>query len=160
MSIGMRGLLTVPGSVFVSHSTHDAAYVARLAAHLQAAGITAWIDNVEMRPGDRWEQVVRDHVDACAVMLVVMSPPAEASPHVANELDRARRRDVPVLPLLLDGEPFFSLGALHYGDARGGVMPDDRFVQRLADLVSADPAAHSSRRGPAWCRSVRIGRVS
>ncbi|HEU4422046.1 MAG TPA: tetratricopeptide repeat protein [Pilimelia sp.] len=148
------------GFVFVSHSTADGAYVGRLAAHLQAAGIPAWVDTARMRPGDRWEQVVRDQVDACAVMLVVMSPAAEASPHVANEIDRARRQGKPFLPLLLDGEPFFALGALHYGDARGGVVPDDRFVTRLAELAAGggrpsrpgEPAA-----GGRWLDQVVVG---
>ena len=149
----------MPGFVFVSHSTSDAAYVARLAEHLQAAKIPAWIDNIEMRPGDRWEQVVRDQIDACAVMLVVMSPQAEASPHVANELDRARRRDIPVLPLLLGGEPFFSLGALHYGDVRDGELPDDRFMTRLIEMASAELGSNRPPIHRPWPNQLVVGDV-
>jgi hypothetical protein len=128
---------------------------------LQAAGVQVWIDT-EMRPGDPWEQVVAQKVDTCAVMLVVMSPAAEASPHVANEIDRARRKGKPFMPLLLDGEPFFALGRLHHGDARGGALPGDRFVTRLAELIAAHPDRPSpdvSRlpAGEGWPAQIVVG---
>ncbi|GIE51196.1 hypothetical protein Ani05nite_47300 [Amorphoplanes nipponensis] len=48
-----------------------------------------WPDTERIEYGDRWELVTRDQVDGCAAMVVVMSPAAEASQHVGNELSRA-----------------------------------------------------------------------
>jgi tetratricopeptide (TPR) repeat protein len=129
----------VTGFVFVSYSRGDSTYVTRLVTSLQQAGLPMWLDTDEIEYGDRWEQVLRDRVDSCAVLLVVMTPAAEASEHVGNELHRARDAGKPILPLLLSGRPFFALGASQHFDARDGALPDDRFVRRLTDLISASP---------------------
>jgi hypothetical protein len=131
--------VTVAGFVFVSYSRGDSAYVTGLVARMQQAGVLVWLDTGGIGYGDRWEQVVRDRVDSCAVLLVVMTPAAEASEHVINELHRARDVGKPILPVLLSGRPFFALGASHHFDARDGALPDDRFLRRLTDLVTGSP---------------------
>jgi tetratricopeptide (TPR) repeat protein len=140
----------VVGYVVVSYSRQDAAYVDRLVQRLEQAGIRTWRDIDHIRYGDRWEQVLQARVDDCAVLIVVMSPAAEASPHVGNELERARNRGKPIMPVLLAGEPFFALGAIHRFDGRGGRLPDDAFLNRLAELVSesgyAEPTAGAGAR--------------
>ena len=127
------------GFVFVSYSRGDSAYVTRLVTRLQQTGLPVWLDTDGIEYGDSWEQVIRDRVDSCAVLLVVMTPTAEASEHVSNELHRARDVGKPILPVLLSGRPFFALGAAHHFDARDGALPDDRFLRRLTDLISASP---------------------
>ena len=113
--------------------------------------------------GDRWEHVIRDKVDACAAMIVVMSPAAEASPHVGNELERARQQGKPILPVLLSGDAFFALGTVHRFDARDGELPDDavpvpprRPRLRRSPAGTAKPVA--LRRGGSWWWVIRRGR--
>src|SRR5688572_7504496 len=67
--------------VFISysHAGPDAEYVDRLAAQLTAAGVPVWYDR-HLGSGDRWDSDLRARVDACAALVVVMSPAAEASP--------------------------------------------------------------------------------
>jgi hypothetical protein len=60
-----------------------------------------------------------------------MSPAAEASEWVDRELARAELKGLPVLPLLLDGDPFFRLGPTQYEDVRGGRMPTEPFARRV-----------------------------
>jgi tetratricopeptide (TPR) repeat protein len=141
----------VSGYVFVSYSRRDSDYVTRLVDHVQAGGVEVWFDTEQIHYGDRWEHVIRDRVDGCAAMIVVMSPAAEASPHVGNELARARRQGKPILPVLLSGSEFFALGGAHRFDARDGDLPDPRFIADLAVLAahgrSADPPAASGGDG-------------
>ncbi|MEV8509338.1 FxSxx-COOH system tetratricopeptide repeat protein [Actinoplanes sp. NPDC051475] len=137
------------GFIFVSYSRQDTAYVDRLAAHLQQAGLAVWRDTEGITYGDRWELTIRDRVDDCAAVVVVMSPAAEASPHVGNELQRARDLGKQVLPVLISGQAFFALGTTHHFDARDGGLPDDRFLHRLTELAGAPPVTvRPARPGP------------
>ena len=133
------------GYVFISYSRQDATYVDQLVAELDRAGIEVWRDTGDIRYGDPWERRVEQGVDGAAVVVVVMSPAAEASPHVADELHRTRKRSLPVLPILLAGEPFFALDKYLRFDARGGALPDERFLRRLRELAADAPPAVTGR---------------
>lgn len=50
---------------------------------------------------------------------------------VQEELRIAGREGVPVIPILLSGEPFGSLVQYQYFDAREGQMPPREIVDRL-----------------------------
>jgi dipeptidyl aminopeptidase/acylaminoacyl peptidase len=127
--------------VFVSyrHAQPDAGYVESLARHLGEAGIAVWFDR-EMISGDRWDEVIRERVDTCAALVVVMTAGAEASPWVKREIAQAEEGRRPILPLLLAGRRFFRLSDLQYEDVRDGRMPSASFVDRLRALTGGRPA--------------------
>jgi hypothetical protein len=136
------------GHVFISYSHRDRErYVKRLAGFLRSKNIPVWYDH-QVVSGDRWERLIRDQIDTCAVMIVVMTPEADNSDWVNREILRARSRDRPILPLLRSGEPFFSLGNVHYEDVRDGSMPGDSFVQRAARSCPAR-GGYAAATGPA-----------
>jgi tetratricopeptide (TPR) repeat protein len=136
-------VVAVAGYVFVSYSRRDTAYVGRLISSFEQAGILVWHDTADVRYGDPWEREVEQAVDGAAAMVVVMSPSAEASPHVADELHRMRKRGLPVLPILLEGGPFFALDRLLWFDARVGALPDEAFLVQLRELTH--PSAAGAR---------------
>ena len=138
------------GHVFISHS-HDGGYAARLAEHLESAGLRAWYDK-EIVHGDRWENTIREMVDTCAALVVVMTPAADESRWVHNEINQAEQKGKPILPLLLAGERFFSLASLQYDDVRGGKLPGPAFLSRLGELVAASVASDAAQRGGAFNR--------
>jgi hypothetical protein len=82
----------VPGFIFINYSRQDTDYVTHLAQHFRQAGVPVWLDTDRINYGDRWEHAIPDQVDVCAAVVVVMSPTAEASLHVGNELHRAGSR--------------------------------------------------------------------
>jgi WD40 repeat protein len=122
---------------FISYSRVDRAYADNLALNLHKSGIVVWYD-YELANGDRWEQVIKDRIDGCAALIVVMSPSAEQSNWVKREINRAEMRGKPILPLLLEGEPFFRLSDLQFDDVIGGGLPSDRFTDRLRSLLTPD----------------------
>jgi hypothetical protein len=126
---------------FVSYSRTDSAYVAGLIAGLTKRGVPIWSD-AGIDYGSQWPAVVRDAVDQSGAVVVVMSPAAESSEWVDRELARAELKGLPVLPLLLAGDPFFRLGSTQYEDVRGGAMPGEAFVRRVLGLChrGASPA--------------------
>ena len=122
--------------IFVSyHRESDGWYVERLAKFLGERGITAWFDR-ELVAGERWRNVLSERIDARSAMIVVMTPEADASVWVSREYAWAEKREVPVLPILLRGTPFFGLVNLHYEDATADSMPSDKFVERLRHLIA------------------------
>jgi hypothetical protein len=125
------------GHVFVSYSRTDSPYVAELIAWLTSHGVTVWSD-AGIAYGSEWPAVLREAVDRSSAVVVVMSPAAESSEWVDRELARAELKDRPILPLLLDGDPFFRLGSTQYDDVRDGRMPQELFAQRLVDLCGSD----------------------
>jgi membrane protein YdbS with pleckstrin-like domain len=132
------------GHVFISYShRNDGTYVANLAKHLTRAGFTVWYDK-EIVSGNRWTSVIQHMVDTCAALIVVMTPEADRSEWVDNEISQARHRGRPILPLLLRGERFFTLATTHYEDVTGGRMPSAAFLRRLRELVGEPDTAPDS----------------
>src|SRR5262249_12464040 len=97
-----------------------------------------WFDN-GVPSGDRWRHIIQRSLETCEVVLVVMTPEADASTWVDNEIDLARTLGKPFQNLLLDGEPFFGLRHLQHADVRGGRMPDQSFVDRLPKARNQAP---------------------
>jgi hypothetical protein len=122
--------MAVGDHVFLSYAREDSAYVERLRVFLNERGVETWIDS-ETDYGTRWTQVVRDKVDSCAALVVVMTPEAEQSEWVDREIHRAEALGKLIVPLLLRGQSFFRLGVTQYVDVSDGGLPPDDFVYRL-----------------------------
>jgi hypothetical protein len=137
----------VGGYVFVSYSHSDAAYARKLGVYLSSAAVPVWIDH-EIVTGDRWSLEVRQRVEGCAAMVVVMSPAADDSVWVEREIAHAQSHTKSIFPLLLAGRPLFRLGEVEYEDVTGLQMPSARLVARLRELVeTGDHTDHRSRSG-------------
>ncbi len=67
-----------------------------------------WLDN-EINHGQAWNQVIKQHLHQCQVFLLVMSPRAEQSPWVRNEMLYAINKRKVIFPLLLEGEYWFDV---------------------------------------------------
>ena len=86
-----------------------------------------------------------------------MSSEAEASEWVDRELARAELRGLPVVPLLLAGDPFFRLASTQYEDVRDGRMPRDALARgelvrrRVSRRWTRSALPHGDRR----CRRRR-----
>jgi hypothetical protein len=124
----------VAGYVFVSYSRRDARYVDRLVAFLRDEGVDVWVDH-ELHHGDNWLNIVREKVDNCAALVVVMTPHAEESDWVRREITRAQGERKPIMPLLLRGKPFMQINEIQYESVDGGGMPSDRFVGNLTAVA-------------------------
>jgi peptidyl-prolyl cis-trans isomerase A (cyclophilin A) len=135
------------GHVFISYSRSDRAYVEKLAAHLEATGLDVWFD-YDIPTGDRWSSIIKRKIETCDMMIVVMSRAAEESAMVENEIDLARARAKALVPLLLDGEPFFGLRHIQYTDVRGGTLPGRAFIDVVLGRFSPTMQARPSMSEP------------
>ena len=129
--------------VFVSYARPDQDYVTALVGHLDDVGVPVWID-ANTHYGDTWPAVIRDRVDRCAALVVVVTPRSEQSEWVRREIIRAQQQAKAILPLLLEGSPFFELNTIQHDDVSDGCLPSAEFVGRLKHLISAAPPASPS----------------
>jgi hypothetical protein len=91
--------------LFISYSSKDAEFVAKLANDLTACGVTVWWDKWVMKVGDSLHKKIQDGITNSAWLGVVLSPNSVSSPWVEKELNSAlmkelEQREVFVLPIL------------------------------------------------------------
>lgn len=89
-----------PSTAFVSYSREDLEFVLRLTRDLKAKGAKVWMDRVDIRAGQIWEQAIEDAVGECRQMLVVLSPAAVQSKRVMVEISTAFDENKEIIPVL------------------------------------------------------------
>ena len=118
----LHSLIQGQGSIFLSHTSEDKPFVRRLAQDLKAHGITVWLDEAELLPGDRLFEKIEAAVEEMQYLGVILSPRSVASSWVKEELRMAQilnlsQRDVKILPILFEYcEVPLSLRGLFWAD--------------------------------------------
>src|SRR5581483_6801104 len=87
-------------TVFLSYCRDDSDFAVRLARDLKNAGLTVWVDKLEIKPGSEWDRTVQDAVTSSSCVLVVLSPASAESKNVLNEISVALDNDIKVIPIL------------------------------------------------------------
>src|SRR5262249_48963995 len=137
---GRDGMTSRPRDpdVFISYAHTDADYAGRLVDQLTRAGIAVWRDREHLRTGDRWRQAITDTIRRSKAFIVLMTPAAEESGGVGDEVELAASLGKPILPLLLAGEGLFGLGSLHRYDVTNGTLPDRTFLDAIRRRIRAE----------------------
>lgn len=96
--------------IFISHSSHDDAFVKELRTALEDSQLPVWVDSRNLRGGDKLEKQIETAIEQARHVVVVLSPGTINSPWVSREIQKAlavekvRRDDgYRVIPLLLTG---------------------------------------------------------
>jgi len=98
-----------PRGVFVSHIHEEAAVASVIREWINDAfrghGVTAFVssDRDDLPAGRKWLDVVREKLDACEVLVAVLSPAALQRPWVNIELGAAWIRGITVIPFCHSG---------------------------------------------------------
>lgn len=144
---------TPTARAFVSYSHSDAAFVDRLAADLDANGISAWVDIKEVELGTSLTKSIEGALLNCDALLLVLSDRSVGSHWVQREWravltiqggdDAARPRLVPLLIENCEVPPF--LRDVKYADFRGGYGEAFKAVAKILGVTS--PVVPSVRFG-------------
>jgi WD40 repeat protein len=126
-----------PSRVFISYARKDGASLAqRLLSDLTKAGFDAWVDTQRISGGAIWSTEVEREIDACQVMLALLSPGAYTSEICRAEqlraLDRGKRV-IPVLAVSGSDRPLY-LYARQYRDLTNDSTYSLRFDELLTDI--------------------------
>jgi hypothetical protein len=144
-----------PIDVFISHASADRVPAAELRRQLETRGIACWMAPDDVRGPASWAEQIVAAIERSRVVVVLISAAANASAHVAREVNLAHARAKAVLPVrLADVQP---AGALEYlvtlvQRVDAFPPPADRHFERVAERVAAlleqplPPRAAPSRR--------------
>lgn len=123
------------GHIFISYSHKDSDYVQKLVKALENEGFNPWMDG-RLEYGSQWPLELQEHLDTCQALILVMTPNSLQSEWVQSELNRAKRKNKPIFPLLLAGEEtWLSVESTQFVDVRGGILPPAKFYQQLSGSV-------------------------
>ena len=87
-------------AAFFSYSREDLEFALRLAKDLTKAGANVWMDKLDIRPGQLWEQKAEEALDKCTRLLVILSPASVSSRNVMAEVAFALDEQKEVIPVL------------------------------------------------------------
>jgi len=127
--------------VFVSHSHEDKSIARRIARFLRRYGVEAWLDERELRLGNRLDEAIRSAIRESEVVVVVASHAAARSQWVAREVAFATDSSpaLSVCPVYVDDVVAHPSFAPHLGiDARDRHQFSEVLV-RLAEALVGRP---------------------
>jgi len=108
-----------PAKAFVSYSRADTDFVLRLCQDLRAAGASIWLDQLDIHPGEDWDEAIERGLFECGRMLAVLSPKSVSSQNVLDEIGYALSKKKPIIPVLhQDCEVPYRLNRIQYVDFR------------------------------------------
>src|SRR5215472_16760734 len=140
-------LTTIVPAAFFSYSRDDSEFVLRVAGDLKAAGANVWLDQMDIVPGQRWDDAVERALADCPRMLVVLSPAAVHSTNVMDEVSFALEEGKTVIPILYrDCAIPFRLRRVQYIDLRHDY---DHGLAELLRLLAEQPSTVASPRAAA-----------
>jgi photosystem II stability/assembly factor-like uncharacterized protein len=135
-------LATDAQATFFSYSRSDSDFVLRLAEDLKAAGANVWLDQLDIKPGQRWAHAVQDALTNCPRLLVILSPSSVSSTNVDDEVAFALEEHKTVIPVLYrECKVPFRLRPYQYVDFRTD------YSQGLRVLLKNLGAEHPSEQG-------------
>jgi len=131
-------------TVFISYARADAEFANRLIADLNANGHACWIDKTSIKGGDEWITTIAEGVLNSYAMVVVATRRAIESRWAQDEIAWARRRNKPIIPLLLedvaDEASYFALAGY-----QGISVHDCDYATALPALLRALPPPSPAR---------------
>jgi hypothetical protein len=87
-------------TAFFSYSREDSDFALRLAQDLKAAGANVWIDQLDIQPGQEWDNAIEAAVAQSPRMLLILSPASVKSRNVRNEISFALDENKIIIPVL------------------------------------------------------------
>ncbi len=122
--------------IFLSYARADSEFCLKLAQDLQQAGVRMWMDQLDIRPGMRWDDEIQIAIKQADTMLVVLSPDSIESKNVRDEVNFALDRDDTIVPVLLRSceIPFRLLRIQHIDFTSDYDAAFERLIARLTGL--------------------------
>jgi TolB-like protein/tetratricopeptide (TPR) repeat protein len=120
--------------VFISYASADAVIANRVCEFLERHTTPCWIAPRNVRAGELYADAIVKAINACPVLIVILSERAVSSGHVLREVERASAKQRPLISLRLDLAALppameYFLSASHWLDASDGNI--ERALEQL-----------------------------
>jgi len=141
---------------FFSYARDDSQFALQLAKDLKSSGVSVWLDQLDIRPGQRWDKAVEHALAGCPSVLAILSPSSVSSTNVMDEVSFALEEGKVLIPILhRECKIPFRLRRLQYVDFRaeyGTGLRDLLNVMGVDQNVESVAAASEST---AWTEETR-----
>jgi hypothetical protein len=88
--------------IFISYSRINEAFTIKLAQELKNEGFSAWLDQLDIPPGARWDEEVEKALRQCDIFMLIMTPTSVASENVKDEIGYALGKNKRLIPIMLE----------------------------------------------------------
>ena len=88
--------------IFISYAPCDQEFTVQLASALRANGAPVWLDVQNAEPGRHWTRSIEEALAESRMMIVVLSPQALHSEHIAAEWQAYAEARRPVVPVVAE----------------------------------------------------------
>mgnify|MGYP001806441954 CR=1 FL=1 len=103
--------------IFISYKREDKEFALKLAKDLKAAEINIWIDQLNITPGEPWDNAIENALYFCSHFMVILSPASVKSEHVKDEIAFALEEKKLIIPVFIkECEIPFRIRRLNYID--------------------------------------------
>jgi TolB-like protein/Flp pilus assembly protein TadD len=114
--------------VFLSYASRDEASAQRICEHLEHAGVSVWMAPRDVPAGALYADSIVRAINACRVLVLVLSQDSVDSAHVGKEIERASSKRKRVVAVRLDATELtpsleYFLSESQWIDARAGLEP-------------------------------------
>ncbi len=123
--------------LFISYRSLDSVKVDSIVARLRnfksddgSQRFTVWQDKISIPAGQDWWNSIVNAIGDCHIFVFMVSHESVQNPHCRAELSYARRRNRPVIPVVLDGEFFYSAEKDKYDVSFWADIPADLVEMR------------------------------
>ena len=98
----------MPSDVFISHSRASAKSAKKLAEALRRQGLSPWLAEEQLAPGQNWQTTIRESLHASRAVVLLVEPEREPGPWVHFEWSAAlesatAKPNKRLIPILMDG---------------------------------------------------------
>lgn len=122
-------------TVFFSYSRDNEDFVMKLAGELRDAGANIWLDQLDIKPGTRWDRSIEKALISSQTLLVVLSKSSVESNNVMDEVSFALEEGKPIVPILLEECDIpFRLRRLQFADFTSDYNKGIRTLIQALDL--------------------------
>jgi len=145
--------------IFFSYSRDNSDFVLNLAKELKGAGANAWLDQLDIKPGTRWDKSIENALDASKTVLVVLSKSSVDSNNVMDEVSYALEEGKTVIPVLMEEcDVPFRLRRLQFADFTQSHDNGLETLMKALGLESKVPAqlAEEPDEGPQKIESPQV----
>lgn len=131
--------------VFVSYAREDQEFARKLAKDLRQQKIDIWLDQIDIRAGELWDQAVEAALTNSSAVVVVLTPASVASRMVLDEVLYALEENKLVTPVLYKACVIpFRLRRLHYVDFTSDYAEGLAGLTRALEPFKVDSSAPPS----------------
>lgn len=125
-----------PGTfkLFISHTHPNAPLAGKVRKHLARWRISAFVAHADIKPTREWENEIRAALDTCDALTALVTTDFSASDWCDQEVGWCLARQVPIVPLKIDRDPYGFFGRFQAAQSKGSTpgWTTDAIFQALA----------------------------